>query len=69
MSFGGDHGPYRQSERREIYKKYVQILLEAGKAYIAFDTPEELEVKACGDCEFPVRCFYPHADVQFTDPS
>ena len=45
MSFGGDHGPYRQSERREIYKKYVQILLEAGKAYIAFDTPEELEAK------------------------
>ena len=32
VSFGGDHGPYRQSERREIYKKYVQILLEAGKA-------------------------------------
>lgn len=31
VSFGGDHGPYRQSERREIYKKYVQILLEAGK--------------------------------------
>ena len=45
VSFGGDHGPYRQSERREIYKKYVQILLEAVKAYIAFDTPEELEVK------------------------
>ena len=31
VSFGGDHGPYRQSERREIYKKYVQILLEAEK--------------------------------------
>ena len=45
VSFGGDHGPYRQSERREIYKKYVQILLEAGKAYIAFDTPEELDAK------------------------
>lgn len=45
VSFGGDHGPYRQSERREIYKKYVQVLLEAGKAYIAFDTPEELEAK------------------------
>ena len=45
VSFGGDHGPYRQSERREIYKKYVRILLEAGKAYIAFDTPEELEAK------------------------
>ena len=45
VSFGGDHGPYRQSERRDIYKKYVQQLLEAGKAYIAFDTPEELEAK------------------------
>ena len=68
VSFGGDHGPYRQSERREIYKKYVQILLEAGKAYIAFDTPGAGS-KACGDCEFPVRCFYPHADAQFTDSS
>ena len=45
VSFGGDKGPYRQSERREIYKKYVQQLLDAGKAYIAFDTPEELEAK------------------------
>ena len=45
VSFGGDHGPYRQSERRAIYKKYVQQLLDAGKAYIAFDTPEELDAK------------------------
>ena len=45
LSFGGDHGPYRQSERREIYQKYVQVLLDAGKAYIAFDTPQELEAK------------------------
>lgn len=45
VGFGGNYGPYRQSERREIYKKYVDQLLEAGKAYIAFDTPEELEVK------------------------
>lgn len=45
VSFGGDKGPYRQSERREIYKKYVKQLLDAGKAYIAFDTPEELEAK------------------------
>lgn len=45
VSFGGDKGPYRQSERRDIYKKYVEQLLEAGKAYIAFDTPEELEAK------------------------
>jgi glutamyl-tRNA synthetase len=45
VSFGGEHGPYRQSERRAIYRKYVDQLLDAGKAYIAFDTPEELETK------------------------
>ena len=45
VSFGGNYGPYRQSERRDIYKKYVDQLLESGKAYIAFDTPEELEAK------------------------
>lgn len=45
VSFGGDRGPYRQSERRKIYKKYVQELLDNGKAYLAFDTPEELEKK------------------------
>lgn len=31
VSFGGNYGPYRQSERRDIYKKYVQILLDNGK--------------------------------------
>ncbi len=45
VSFGGNHGPYRQSERREIYKKFVNVLLDNGKAYIAFDTPEELDAK------------------------
>lgn len=45
VGFGGDCGPYRQSERRDIYKKYVDQLLEAGKAYIAFDTSAELEQK------------------------
>ena len=45
VSFGGNYGPYRQSERRDIYKKYVQVLLDNGKAYIAFDTPEELDAK------------------------
>ena len=37
VSFGGNYGPYRQSERRDIYKKYVQQLLDNGKAYIAFE--------------------------------
>ena len=45
VGFGGEHGPYRQSERREIYKEYVGRLLDEGKAYYAFDTPEELEAK------------------------
>ena len=42
---GGAFGPYKQSERRDIYRQYVKQLLDAGKAYIAFDTPEELEAK------------------------
>lgn len=40
---GGVFGPYKQSERREIYKEHVDMLLANGKAYIAFDSPEELE--------------------------
>ena len=35
-------GPYRQSERKEIYKKYIDILIKKGKAYYAFDTTEDL---------------------------
>ncbi len=42
---GGNYGPYKQSERRDIYRKYVKQLLDDGKAYIAFDTPQELEAK------------------------
>lgn len=42
---GGNYGPYKQSERRDIYREHVDILLKADKAYIAFDTPEELEAK------------------------
>lgn len=45
VSFGGQYGPYRQSERREIYRRYIDQLLEEGKAYYAFDTPEELDAK------------------------
>ncbi len=40
---GGPHAPYRQSERKEIYQKYAQELLDKDLAYYAFDTPEELE--------------------------
>ena len=45
VSFGGNYGPYRQSERRDIYKKYVQVLLDSGKASIPFDTPTEMDAK------------------------
>lgn len=40
---GGPYGPYRQSERKEIYRQYAQQLIDSGSAYYAFDTPEELE--------------------------
>ena len=40
---GGEFQPYRQSERKEIYKDYVRQLIDSGAAYYAFDTPEELE--------------------------
>lgn len=43
VSEGGPYGPYKQSERRDIYRQWVKHLLDNGKAYIAFDTPEELE--------------------------
>src|SRR5688572_23771324 len=39
---GGNYGPYRQSERKEIYRKYAEQLVDSGHAYYAFDTPEEL---------------------------
>jgi glutamyl-tRNA synthetase len=40
---GGDYGPYRQSERKVLYRTYAEQLIEQGNAYYAFDTPEELE--------------------------
>lgn len=43
VGFGGELGPYRQSERKPIYKKYADQLIENGFAYYAFDTAEELD--------------------------
>ncbi|MBO9683538.1 MAG: glutamate--tRNA ligase, partial [Flavisolibacter sp.] len=40
---GGDFGPYRQSERKDLYRKYAEELVQKGLAYYAFDTPEELD--------------------------
>lgn len=42
---GGDYGPYRQTERQAIYRKYLQQLLDEDKAYYCFCTPEELEAQ------------------------
>src|SRR5688572_217904 len=39
----GNYGPYRQSERKPMYRQYAEQLVREGKAYYAFDTPEELE--------------------------
>ncbi len=49
---GGAYGPYKQSERRDIYREHVRQLLDAGKAYIAFDTPQELEAKRAATPNF-----------------
>lgn len=40
---GGPHGPYRQSERKALYRQYADQLIASGHAYFAFDTPEELD--------------------------
>src|SRR4051812_41134695 len=40
---GGEYAPYRQSERKNLYKQYAEQLIKSGHAYYAFDTPEELE--------------------------
>ena len=40
---GGEFGPYRQSERKEIYKKHIEQLISSGNAYYAFDTTEKLD--------------------------
>ncbi len=42
-TFGGDCGPYKQSERKSMYRAYADQLIDSGHAYYAFDTPEELE--------------------------
>ena len=53
---GGNFGPYRQSERKPMYKQYADKLIEQGNAYYAFDTPEDLDEKSK---EIP-NCQYSH---------
>lgn len=50
--FGGAYGPYRQSERKDIYRQYAEQLVENGHAYYAFDTAEELEAQREQDKAF-----------------
>ena len=60
VSKGGDFGPYRQSERKAMYRQYADILLERGHAYYAFDTAEELEQmrehEKCWSCLATIQC-------------
>ncbi|WP_394996153.1 glutamate--tRNA ligase [Emticicia sp.] len=44
QGIGGPHAPYRQSERKPIYRQYADQLISAGKAYYAFDSAEELDI-------------------------
>jgi glutamyl-tRNA synthetase len=43
VSVGGEFGPYRQSERKQMYRQYADRLVDSGHAYLAFDTSEELD--------------------------
>ena len=40
---GGNYGPYKQSERKKIYDEYIEILIQKGQAYFAFDKREDLD--------------------------
>lgn len=52
VGFGGNEGPYRQSDRKEIYHKFAHELVERGHAYYAFDTPDELEQRRQAEDNF-----------------
>ena len=56
VGIGGEFGPYRQSERKAMYKQYADQLIANGYAYYAFDTPEALEQKR-KDCEAEKKTF------------
>lgn len=65
---GGPHGPYLQSQRREIYDRYVRQLIAQKKAYYCFDTPEEID-RLRKDAEDRKQVFlYPRPE-RFPDPS
>jgi glutamyl-tRNA synthetase len=63
---GGPYGPYRQSERSEIYREVVQRLLDAGEAYEAYSTPEEVETRHLAAGRNP-KLGYDNFDRNLTD--
>lgn len=64
VGFGGDFGPYRQSERKPMYKKYADYLIENGFAYYAFDTAEELdELRKAAEAQKEVFSYDLHTRV------
>ena len=52
VGFGGEYGPYRQSDRKAIYEKYAHELVQRGHAYYAFDTPEQLDAHRSAEENF-----------------
>ena len=52
VGFGGDYGPYRQSDRKEIYQNHARELVANGHAYYAFDTPEALDERRQAEANF-----------------
>jgi glutamyl-tRNA synthetase len=60
---GGNYGPYRQSDRKHLYRQYADILFDKGYAYYAFDTPEELE-SLRSECEKEGKTFIYNAAVR-----
>jgi glutamyl-tRNA synthetase len=60
---GGAYGPYRQSDKKELYRQYADMLVDKGDAYYAFDTPEQLE-KLRTDSEKAGNTFIYNASVR-----
>jgi glutamyl-tRNA synthetase len=60
---GGSYGPYRQSDRKHIYKQYADMLFDKGYAYYAFDTPQELEMMR-SSCEKEGKTFIYNSEIR-----
>ncbi len=60
---GGNYGPYRQSDKKSVYRQYADMLVASGDAYYAFDTPEELEIMR-GEAEKAGNTFIYNAAIR-----